>query len=78
LAQHALQVVRMASATMSRAGLGPLLRGAINTGSHTTFLLADADLIVSTTLDGTVEMDEGFARAARLKSELGTKGGTSS
>ena len=78
LAQHEIQVVRMASATMSRAGLGTLERGAIDTGSHTTFLLADADLIVSATLDGTVEMDDGLARVERLKSELGKKDGVSS
>src|SRR5262245_51667012 len=78
LAQHALQVVRMASATMSRAGLGTLQRGAIDTGSHTTFLLNDADVIVSAALDGTVETEEGWARVARLKSELSKKGGISS
>jgi tetratricopeptide (TPR) repeat protein len=78
LAQHAIQVVRMASATMSRAGLGTLQRGAIDTGSHTTFLLSDSDLIVSATLDGTVETDEGLARVARLKSELAKKSGISS
>jgi len=78
LAQHAMQVVRMASAMMSRAGLGSLRRGVIDTESHTTFFLADADLILSATLGGTVEIDEGLARLGRLKSELGKKGGISS
>ena len=78
LAQHTVQVVRMASATMLRAGLGTFQRGAIDNGSHTTFLLANTDLIVSAALDGTVEMDEGLAHLARLKSELSKKGGISS
>jgi len=77
LAQHAIQVVRMASATMSRAGLGTLQRGAIDTGSQTTFLLSDRELIVSATLDGMVETDEGFARVARLEAELRKAGVTS-
>ena len=77
LAQHAIQVVRMASATMSRAGLGTLQRGAIDTGSHTTFLLSDRDLIVSATFPDTVELDEGVARVARLESELRRTGGPS-
>jgi hypothetical protein len=71
LAQHAIQVVRMASAAAARAGLGSVQRGAIDTGSHTTFLSSDADVVVSATLDGRVESSEGFAHLGRLKSELG-------
>ena len=77
LAQHAIQVVRMASATTSRAGLGTLQRGAIDTGAQTTFLLSDLDLIISATFGGTVEMEEGFAHVARLESELRKTGGPS-
>jgi tetratricopeptide (TPR) repeat protein len=73
LSQHAIQVFRMASAAVSRAGLGSLRRGAVDTGSHTTFLLSDADLVFSATLDGHVGTGEGFAHMGRLKSELGTK-----
>jgi len=71
VAQHAIQVLRMASAAAARAGLGSVRRGTIDTGSHTTFILSDADLVMSATLDGRVENGEGFAHLGRLKSELG-------
>lgn len=70
LAQHAIQVFRMASAAVSRAGLGSLRRGTIDTGCHTTFLLSDTGLVLSATLDGRVGKNEGFAHMGRLKSEL--------
>jgi tetratricopeptide (TPR) repeat protein len=73
LAQHLLQVYRTASATLSRAGLGSLRGGAIDTGSCMTFLLKDADLVFSATLDGNVEIGAGFAQVGRLKADLGVK-----
>lgn len=73
LSQHTIQVFRMASAAVSRAGLGSLRRGAVDTGSHTTFLLSDADVVLSATLDGHVEPGEGSAHMGRLKSKLKTK-----
>ena len=73
LAQHAIQVFRMASAAASRAGLGSLRRGAVDTGSHTTFFLGGADLVLSATLDGHVEIGEGFEHMGRLKSALEKK-----
>ncbi len=71
LAQHQIQVYRMASATLSRAGLGTLRRAAIDTGSHMTFLLSDRDVVLSATLDGTVEVGAGLAQVGRLWTELG-------
>jgi tetratricopeptide (TPR) repeat protein len=73
LARHQIQMYRMASATLSRAGLGALRRGAIDTGSHMTFLLSDPDLVLSATLDGTVELGAGLAQIGRLWTELGAK-----
>ncbi len=70
LAQHAISVFRMASAAAARAGLGSVRRGAVDTGSHTTFLLCDADVVMSATLDGRVESGDGFAQLGRLKLEL--------
>jgi len=73
LAQHLTQVYRMASATLSRAGLGALRRGAIDSGSHMTFLVSDANLILSATLDGNVEVGAGLAQVGRLWTEIGVK-----
>src|SRR6266545_2559769 len=73
LAQHLTQVYRMASATLSRAGLGPVRRGAIEAGSQMTFLLSDAGLVLSATLDGHVEVSAGLAQIGRLWTELGVK-----
>jgi tetratricopeptide (TPR) repeat protein len=74
LAQHVMQVYRTASATLSRAGLGSLRCAAIDTGSFMTFLLTDADLVYSATLDGKVDVAAGFARIRRLRTDLGIKG----
>lgn len=74
LAQHVMQVYRTASATLSRAGLGSLRSAAIDTGSLMTFLLTDADLIYSATMDGKVDVAAGLARIRRLRTDLGVKG----
>jgi tetratricopeptide (TPR) repeat protein len=73
LAQHVMQVYRTASATLSRAGLGSFRSAAIDTGSCMTFLLKDADLVFSATLDGTIEVGAGLAQIARLRADLGVK-----
>ena len=73
LAQHVMQVYRTASATLSRAGLGSLRSAAIDTGSCMTFLLRDADLVFAATLDSNIEVGAGFARVARLRTDLGVK-----
>jgi len=74
LAQHVTQVYRMASATLARAGLGPLRRGAIEAGSGMTFLLSDRDRILSVTLDGNVEVGAGFVQIGRLWKDLDVTG----
>lgn len=66
LAQHVTQVSRMASATLTRAGLGAVRRGAIETGSDMTFLLNDARMVLAATLEGHVEIGSGLAQIGRL------------
>jgi len=73
LVQHATQVYRMASATLARAGLGALHRGAIDTGSEMSFLLHDADRLLSAALDGHVELGAGLSQLGRLWPKLAVK-----
>jgi hypothetical protein len=73
LAEHVMQVYWTASATLSRAGLGSFRGGAIDTGSCMTFLLRDADLVFSATLDGNIEIGAGFAQVGRLRADLGVE-----
>ena len=73
LAQHLMQVDRTVSFTLSLAGLGSLRRAAVETGSCTTFILKNADLVFSATLDGAVEIGAGFARIERLRADLDVK-----
>jgi hypothetical protein len=56
----------MASATLTRAGLGAVRRGAIETGSDMTFLLNDARMVLAATLEGHVEIGSGLAQIGRL------------
>jgi tetratricopeptide (TPR) repeat protein len=73
VAQHLTKVYRMASAALSRAGLGPLRRGAIATESGTTFILSDGDTVLSATLEGQVEIGAGLAQVGRLWPKRGAK-----
>ena len=73
LARHVMQVYRTASATLARAGLGSLRSAAIDTGSCMMFLLKDADIVFSATLDGAIEVGAGLAQVARLRADLGVK-----
>ncbi|HXJ79160.1 MAG TPA: tetratricopeptide repeat protein [Candidatus Methylomirabilis sp.] len=73
LAQHLMQVYRTASATLSRADLGSLRSAAIDVGSCMVFLLKDADLLFSATLDGPVEVGAGSAHIGRLRNALGIR-----
>jgi tetratricopeptide (TPR) repeat protein len=68
--QHLTLVYRMASATLARAGLGPLRRAVVQTEAEQTFLLSDTGLLLSATLDGDVEADAGFAQLERLRTRL--------
>ena len=71
VARHLVQVSRMASATLGRAGCGSLRRGVIDTGSCVTVVLADHDHHLTATVDGNVEIVAGLAQAGRLWAELG-------
>ena len=73
LAQHLTQVQRMASATLERAGLGPLDHGVIETGAGTTFLLSEGDLLLSATLGESVEIGAGLATVGALWTTLGIR-----
>jgi len=73
LAQHLTKVQRMASATLGRAGLGPLHHGVIETGTGTTFLLSESDLFLSATLGESVEIGAGLAAVGALWVVLGIK-----
>jgi tetratricopeptide (TPR) repeat protein len=71
LAQHLTQVQRMASATLGRAGFGPLHHGVIETGTGTTFLLSESDLFLSATLSDSNEIGAGLAAVGALWTTLG-------
>jgi tetratricopeptide (TPR) repeat protein len=73
LAEHLMQVHRTVSFALSLAGLGSLKHAAIETGSCTTFILKDADLVFSATLDGVVDIGTGFARIELVRDDLGVK-----
>jgi tetratricopeptide (TPR) repeat protein len=73
LAHHMAQVHRMASATLARAGLGPLRRGVVETGGGMTLLVSDAGLILSATVDGQLEIGAGLIRIGELGTKLGIK-----
>jgi tetratricopeptide (TPR) repeat protein len=71
LAHHMAQVHRMASATLARAGLGPLRRGVVETGAGMTLLVSDGGLILSATVDGQIEIGAGLIRIGELGTKLG-------
>ena len=73
LAHHMAQVHRTASATLARAGLGPLRRGVVETGGGMTLLLSDAGLILSATVDGHVEIGAGLIQIGQLGTKLGIR-----
>lgn len=73
ISQHLIQVARMASAMLSRAGLGALRRGAVETESDMTFLLSDADAKLTVTIKGHAEVGAGLAQIGRLWAKLGAR-----
>jgi tetratricopeptide (TPR) repeat protein len=73
LAHHMAQVHRMASATLARAGLGPLRRGVVKAGAGMTLLVSDVGLILSATVDGQLEIGAGLIRIGELGTKLGIK-----
>jgi tetratricopeptide (TPR) repeat protein len=72
LAQHLTQVQRMASATLGRAGLGPLHHGVIETGTGTTFLVSESEVFLSATLSDSIEIGTGLAAVGALWATPGT------
>ena len=74
LAQHMTQVYRIASATLARAGLGPLRRAAVEGAKEMTFLRSDAGLVLSVTFSHDTEVGAGLVQIGRLWTELDVKG----
>jgi tetratricopeptide (TPR) repeat protein len=73
LALHATQVYRIASATLARAGLGPLRRGVVEGSSETTFLRSDGGVILAVTLAREIEVGAGLVQVGRLWTDLNIK-----
>ncbi|MGH7385517.1 MAG: tetratricopeptide repeat protein [Candidatus Rokuibacteriota bacterium] len=73
LALHMVQVYRIASATLARAGLGALRRGVIEGASETTFLRSDGGVILGVTLAREVEVGAGLVQVGRLWTDLNIK-----
>ena len=73
LAHHLAQVHRMVSATLARAGLGPLRRGVVETRGEMTLFVSDAGLILSATVDGHVAIAAGLIQLGALGTQLGMK-----
>lgn len=71
IAQHLAQVVRIASATLSRAGLSPLRHAVIDSDGGATFLLTEGSLILTATEDCGADLGAGLANVGRLSTTLG-------
>ncbi len=66
LAQHVVQVVRIASATLARAGLGALRRGVIEGAQASTYLQTDVGLVLALTLPSGTSIADGWSALGRL------------
>ena len=66
LAQHVIQVVRIASATLARAGLGALRRGVIEGAQASTYLQTDVGLVLALTLPSGTSIADGWSALGRL------------
>ena len=66
LAQHVIQVVRIASETLARAGLGALRRGVIEGAQASTYLQTDVGLVLALTLPSGTSVADGWSAVARL------------
>ncbi len=69
VAQHLVQIARIAGATLSRAGLGSLRRGAIEAARESTYLQADVGLVLAVTLPSGTAVGDGMAEVGRLWAE---------
>ena len=74
LALQMTQVYRIASATLTRAGLGTLRRAAIESAKDMSFLRTDAGLVLSVSFPHEVEIGAGLVQIGRLWTELDVKG----
>ena len=78
LAQHVIQVVRIASATLARAGLGALRRGVIEGAQASTYLQTDVGLVLALTLPSGTSIADGWSALGRLwadKAQAATESG---
>jgi tetratricopeptide (TPR) repeat protein len=78
LAQHVIQVVRIASATLARAGLGALRRGVIEGAQASTYLQTDVGLVLAVTLPAGTSIADGWSALGRLwadKAQAATESG---
>ena len=78
LAQHMIQVVRIASATLARAGLGALRRGVIEGAQASTYLQTDVGLVLALTLPSGTSIADGWSALGRLwadKAQAATESG---
>jgi len=78
LAQHVIQVVRIASATLARAGLGALRRGVIEGAQASTYLQTDVGLVLALTLPSGTSIADGWSALGRLwadKAKAATESG---
>ena len=73
LAQHLTQVYRIASATLARAGLGPLRRGVVEGASEMSFLRSDGGVILGVALPREIEVGAGLVQVGRLWTDLNIK-----
>ncbi|HME96102.1 MAG TPA: tetratricopeptide repeat protein [Methylomirabilota bacterium] len=73
LAQHMIQVYRIASATLARAGLGPLRRGVVEGASEMTFLRSDGGVILGVALPRDIDVGAGLVQVGRLWTDLNIK-----
>lgn len=69
LAHHVIQVVRIASATLARAGLGALRRGVIEGAQASTYLQTDVGLVLALTLPSGTSIADGWSALGRLWAE---------
>lgn len=66
IAPHVAQIARIAAATLSRAGLGPLRHGAIAAAGGSTYLRSDGAQVLAVTLPAGTASADGLAEVGRL------------
>jgi len=66
LAQHVIEVVRIASEALARAGLGALRRGVIEGAQASTYLQTDVGLVLALTLPSGTSVADGWSAVEHL------------